>query len=307
MYMYIHVLCTMYTFICLYMHSLYSLKLLSWFSVIIVIIHTFYTCTQDAVSACVTSQFGVNSFEDLSCGSVHKIISESQDSPTVAQTPSISYLYPLLLNGGINLQGPKQGVGVGVLGHQSREDALSCLQRAPLLENLKQWSHWELVYQPQHGPLEAFLQQVLDSQPTSAVHALEVDPGQLIRIDPNSDVPDFINSLSSDCSDPVSTAGHLVSLIVKRGSIQDISPQLLASHVTTCLEKMITSDVSGEEETSVEVAQFIYQVLVRIPLKICQLVASEVSEVLFRGDYDDEIGWLYSYTSVVLGEREGRG
>ena len=283
MYMYIHVLCTMYTFICLYMHSLYSLKLLSWFSVII---HTFYTCIQDAVSACVTSQFGVNSFEDLSCGSVHKIISESQDSQTVAQTPSISYLYPLLLNGGINLQDPKQGVGVGVLGHQSREDALSCLQRAPLLEDLKQWSHWELVYQPQHGPLEAFLQRVLDSQPVFTVHTLEVAPGQLIRIDPNSDVSDFINSLSSDCPDPVSTAGHLVSLIVKRGSIRDISPQLLASHVTTCLEKMITSGVSGEEETSIKVAQFIYQVLVRIPFKICQLVASEVSEGLIRGDCD---------------------
>ena len=234
------------------------------------------------MSACVTSQFGVNSFEDLSCGSVHKIILESQDSQQVAQTSSIKYLYPLLLNGGTNLQDPKQGVGI--LGHQSREDTLSCLQRAPLLEDLKQWSHWELVYQPQHGPLEVFLQRVLDSQPNSAVHALEVAPGQLIRIDPNSSVSDFINSLSSDCPDPINAAGHLVSLIVKRGSIRDISPQLLASHVTTCLEKMATSNVSVEQETSDEVAQFVYQVLVRIPFKICQLLASEVNQGMIRGD-----------------------
>ena len=240
------------------------------------------------MSACVTSQFGVNSFEDLSCGSVHKIISESQDSQQVAQTSSINYLYPLLLNGGTNLQDPKQGVGI--LGHQSKEDALSCLQRAPLLEDLKQWSHWELVYRPQHGPLETFLQRVLDSKPNSAVHALEVAPGQLIRIDPNSSPSDFINSLSSGCPDPINTAGHLVSLIVKRGCIQDISPQLLASHVTTCLEKMATSNVSGEQEASNEVAQFVYRVLVRIPFKICQLLASEVSEGLIRGDGDNEIG-----------------
>lgn len=218
------------------------------------------------------SQFGVDSFEDLSCGSVHKIISESQDSQQVAQTSAISYLYPLLLNGGTNLQEAKQGVGV--LGHQNREDALSCLQKAPLLEDLKEWSHWELVYQPQLGPLETFL---MDSQPPSAVHALEVAPGKLIRIDPNSSVSEFINSLGSDCHDPINTAGHLVSLIVKRGSIQDISPQLLASHVTTCLEKMLTND--DEQDASIEVAQFVYQVLVRIPLKICQLLASEVSVI----------------------------
>ena len=226
------------------------------------------------MSACVTSQFGVNSFEDLSCGSVHKIILESKDSQITAQTPSISYLCPLLLNGGTNIQDTKQGVGV--LGHQSSDDALSCLQKAPLLEDLKQWSHWELVYQPEHGPLDAFLERVLESQPNSAVHALEVVPGRLIRINPNSSVSDFINSLQS--SDPINTAGHLVSLVVKRGSIRDISLQLLASHVTTCLEKMATNGVCGEQETSDEVAQFVYRVLVRIPFKICQLLASEVSE-----------------------------
>ena len=224
-----------------------------------------------------TSQFGVDSFEDLSCGSVHKIISESQDSQQVAQASAINYLYPLLLNGSISLQESKQGVGI--LGHQSREDALSCLQKAPLLEDLKQWSHWELVYQPQHGRLERFLQQVLDSQPSSAVHALEIAPGQVIRIDSNSSVSDF-TSLSSDPPDPINTAGHLVSLIVKRRSIQDISVQLLASHVTTSLEKMM-ANFSGEQETSDQVALFVNRVLIRIPFKICKLLASEVSVVWY--------------------------
>lgn len=223
-----------------------------------------------------TSQFGVDSFEDLSCGSVHKIISESRDSQQVIHTSAISYLSPLLLNGDISLQETKHGVGV--LGHQSRKDALSCLQTAPLLEDLKQWSHWELVYQPQHGDLEGFLQRELDDRPASAVHALEVAPGKLIRIDPNSSMSDFIASLSADSPDPVNTAGHLVSLIVKRGSIRDISVQLLASHVTTCLEKVVASH-STEEETSDAAAQFVYRTLIRIPFKLCKQLASEVSSV----------------------------
>ena len=226
-----------------------------------------------------TSQFGVNSFEDLSCGSIHKIILESQDSQQVARTSSINYLYPMLLNGGTNLQDSCKQM-VGVFGHQSSEDALRCLQRVPLLEDVKQWTHWELIYQPQHGPLEIFLQRVLDNQPTSAVHVLEVDPGHLIRIDPTSSVSDFINSLNPEHPDPVNTAGHLVSLIVKRGSIRDISLQLLASHVTTSLEKIVASNVSVEQDASNEVAQFVCRVLVRIPFKICQLIASEVSEEL---------------------------
>lgn len=238
-----------------------------------------------------TSQFGIDSFEDLSCGSVHKIISESQNSQQVAKISAVNYLYPLLLNGGSSLQQPEQGVGI--LGHQSKEDALGCLQSAPLLEDLKQWSHWELVYQPEHGQLVRFLQEMLDSQTTSAVHALEIAPGQLIRIDPDVSLSDFIASLSSDLPDPIVVAGTLVSLIVKRGSIQDISPQLLASHVTTCLEKMSNGDLSAEQETSDQVAQFVYRVLIRIPFKLCQVLASEVSFATAYASPQCSIHWVY--------------
>ena len=204
-----------------------------------------------------------------------RIISESQDLPQqVAQTSAVAYLSPLLLNGDISLQESKNSVGV--LGHQSREDALSCLQSAPLLEDLKQWSHWNLIYQPQHGRLEQFLQTEFDNRSTSAVHALEVEPGKLIKIEPNSSMSDFVASLDPDCPDPVNTAGHLVSLIVKRGSTLDISVQLLACHVTTCLEKMAASH-SNEEETKDVVADFVYRILIRIPFKLCKLLASEVS------------------------------
>lgn len=235
------------------------------------------------MSACVTAQFGVDSFESLGCGSVHKLVLETQYSQNLAQTSAVAYLSPLLLNGDVSLQESKQGVGI--LGHQSPEDALSCLQSAPLLEDLKQWSHWELVFQPQHGALEEFLQKQPDHRLASAVHALEIAPGQLLRIDPSTSVTDFVASLSSDCPDPVDTAGYLVSLIVKRRSTRDISLQLLASHVTTCLEKMVASDSSGTDPSEVA-AQFTFSTLIRIPFKLCRILAVEVR--LITGALDKE-------------------
>lgn len=230
------------------------------------------------MSVCVTSQFGVESFEDLSCGTVYKIISECQDSQQVVHASALSYLSPLLLNGDISFQESKHGVGV--LGHQSREDALSCLRSVPLLEDLKEWSHWELVYQPEHGDLEVFLQTELECRPASAVHALEVAPGRLIRISPNSSTSDFIAALNTECPDPINAAGHLVSLIVERRSTRDISVQLLASHVTTCLERIVASHSSEEEEASDAAAQFVYSTLIRIPFKLCKLLANEVRLVV---------------------------
>ena len=69
--------------------------------------------------------------------------------------------------------------------------------------------------------------------------------------------------------------------------------------MTTCLEKMATNGVYGEQETSDEVAQFVYRVLVQIPFKICQLLASEVSEGLIRGDCDNEI-YERTYTCIRM-------
>lgn len=46
---------------------------------------------------------------------------------------------------------------VGLLGDVSREQAVASLLSAPLLEDLAEWSDWELVFQPNHGPLKYFI------------------------------------------------------------------------------------------------------------------------------------------------------
>ena len=47
---------------------------------------------------------------------------------------------------------------VGILGHQTREAALACLQNCPLVADLADWSHWSLVFEPELGPLKEFVQ-----------------------------------------------------------------------------------------------------------------------------------------------------
>jgi len=46
---------------------------------------------------------------------------------------------------------------VGVLGHVTKEQALSCLQNCPLLEDLATWSQWNLVFKPELKDLKDFI------------------------------------------------------------------------------------------------------------------------------------------------------
>ena len=46
----------------------------------------------------------------------------------------------------------------GVLGHQTKDKAMAALQNCPLLDDLAEWTHWELVFQPELGGLKEFVQ-----------------------------------------------------------------------------------------------------------------------------------------------------
>lgn len=177
---------------------------------------------------------------------------------------------PLLLNENKSSTNSAQA-HVGILGHQTESDTLACLKRAPMLEDLREWSHWDLVYKPQFGNIESFLE-----RQQKDICALEISPGKLLRIDQDATVADFITSIQPASPDPIKAAGHLVSLVVHRGSIQNVSPQLLANHVATSMEKMLAM---GDELSSLEmVTEFVHDCLVRIPLKICIGLANEVCD-----------------------------
>lgn len=218
------------------------------------------------MTSVVCTHFGVETFQDLGCGSVSKLINDSQLA--YQQSTPVRYMEPLILNEN-KPSGYIAQAHVGILGHQTESDALACLKRAPLLEDLREWSHWDLIYKPQFGSIESFLERQQEE-----VCALEVSPGKLLRIDPNSAVSDFVSSLDPVNPNPIKAAGHLVSLIVHRGSIQNVSPQLLANHVATSFEKMLAR--SDELSSLKMVTEFVHDCLIRIPLKICIGLANEV-------------------------------
>lgn len=275
---------------------------------------------QEAASAAVTAQLGVDTFLELGCGKMGKMIAEYDRAPGKVKGQGIAYLTPILVNtksrsnpagtqslskrmagqrsgqvgvsgqrsgvpgqrsGQVGMPGQRSGVQgqssgqVGVLGHQSRREAWKCLRSAPLLTDLCEWSLWDLVFHPQFGSLSDFLfaKSALDSD-EDRVSVLEVSPGKLLRVSSDSSIQDFYSAV--DCYDAVGVAGHLVSLIVMRGNAQDISPQLLARHMTASLERRLVKTEETVAEREKAVCDFVFHCLVRIPLKICEIIATEV-------------------------------
>lgn len=47
---------------------------------------------------------------------------------------------------------------VGRLGEVSKAQALASLLSCPLLEDLSEWSQWELIFKPSHGSLREFIE-----------------------------------------------------------------------------------------------------------------------------------------------------
>lgn len=47
---------------------------------------------------------------------------------------------------------------VGILGELAKTQALNSLLSCPLLEDLNEWSQWELVFRPLYGPLKDFIE-----------------------------------------------------------------------------------------------------------------------------------------------------
>nr|XP_023686990.1 uncharacterized protein LOC111853852 isoform X2 [Paramormyrops kingsleyae] len=159
---------------------------------------------------------------------------------------------------------------VGLLGAVTREQALSSLVSAPLLEDLAEWSQWELVFQPQLGPLKDFMES--NSAANSELAALETKPGVLLRI--STSTGDMLFSEAAEALDPVGTAGHLVSIVVADG-IANAPVALLANHMESSLATAVTREDDGTN-SSKTVAKFILDCILRIPTRICKALLTQV-------------------------------
>lgn len=208
------------------------------------------------------SQFKVNSVEQLGCGTVEKIIANAKSQQT-SSSSIVSYLLPVVFTS------EDVSLPYAVLTQVTFEDALKCLQSAPLLSNLSVWSNWELVYQPTCGPLYEFLTtQQNYVQPNERIFVLEVSPFVLLKISPDSTLQDFTTAV--DELNASNAAGHLVSVAVKAKHISCVSIDLYAQHVHTKLLKVIASN--GDHL----VCEFVFHCLVLMPLALSCTIGKEV-------------------------------
>nr|XP_020442679.1 uncharacterized protein LOC109952134 isoform X2 [Monopterus albus] len=156
---------------------------------------------------------------------------------------------------------------VGCLGEMSKAQALASLLSCPLLENLNDWSQWELIFKPFHGSLKDFIER---NAANTDLAALEVTPGLLLRITTHTGDKHFSGAASA--LDPVGTAGHLVSMVVADG-IANAPTALLANHMHTSLAAAVAKEDFSQAEDEVScysrVAKFLLACLTRIPSKTC--------------------------------------
>ncbi|TSK14591.1 Sacsin [Bagarius yarrelli] len=161
----------------------------------------------------------------------------------------------------------------GLLGDVSREQAVASLLSAPLLEDLAEWSQWELVFQSNHGPLKHFIDKYCGN---TDLLALEVSPGVLLRI--TSVTGDKFFSQASQALDPAGTAGHLVSIVVRDG-ILNTPTALLANLMESSLAAAAAKEDPslGEDRCSFSiVAKFVLDCVSRMPTRICRELLQQV-------------------------------
>uniref|UniRef100_A0A3P9L2G3 Wu:fj29h11 n=1 Tax=Oryzias latipes TaxID=8090 RepID=A0A3P9L2G3_ORYLA len=146
--------------------------------------------------------------------------------------------------------------------------ALASLQCCPLLEDLSDWSQWDCIFKPLHGPLKDFIER---NAANTGLAALEVRPGLLLKITTNTGHKHFTSVVAA--LDPVGTAGHLVSMVVADG-IRNAPTALLANHMQSAL----TEAMAKEEDISCysRVAKFLLDCLIRIPTRTCQALLQKV-------------------------------
>ncbi|XDV25913.1 hypothetical protein PO909_029739, partial [Leuciscus waleckii] len=228
------------------------------------------------IEAALRNHYGIRDSQELGHGPLGCLVKN-------AATSVVLYECPLMPDG----SGECVSDTVGLLGEVSRHQACVCLRSAPLLQDLQEWSQWELVFQPNLGPIKDFIHKHCGK---TELRALEVSPGVLLRV--TTDTSDKHFSESAQALDPVGTAGHLVSIVVSDG-IPNTPTALLANHMESALNLAVAQAAiaPGEYEYSYSgVARFVLECIAKMPTRICKELLQQVfleplSKVLGQAKY----------------------
>ncbi|GBG70287.1 hypothetical protein CBR_g6414 [Chara braunii] len=218
-----------------------------------------------ALEKCITAQlcmhFRVASVEQLGYGSVEELLADATcERQKQMVDASVSYMGTLLVNpekfaltevgsgeGAVDGEGGGKARGrevikdelnaVGVLGSMDDMAAVACLQSAPMLVDLADWSSWQAVFAPSLGPLLDWLEQV-DGR-AHDLHTLALPNGQIVRVNPSSTTDDFLKSCAVGNAE--AAAMHLVSLAVSHGGVSHTPRALLKLHASSAISILLSS------------------------------------------------------------------
>ena len=130
------------------------------------------------------------------------------------------------------------------------------LASCPLLENLYDYTEWNLMYSPKHGSLKEFL----CKRRELGIVGYEVRPGCLLKLSSVTDMNKLKESISN-CNS-TNSAGHLVSLIaVKYETLKKSPIQLISNEIYSSLLSIYNSN-------SEKFYLFLVKFIRRVPLKL---------------------------------------
>ncbi|XP_076448916.1 LOW QUALITY PROTEIN: uncharacterized protein LOC143285481 [Babylonia areolata] len=231
-------------------------------------------------------QFHVTETRQLGYGNIRHLV-EASEKPGKHLAKDFRILYEAAFCGKSSdpVRGKRE---VGMLGHQTREAALACLQSCPLLEDLERWSHWSTVFEPQYGSLKDFLQKfggihtiTTDGGQrtiTTDIIALETQPGCLLRLVSSTSPGQYEAAVQQ--GDARAACGHLASLVTANRGVEHTPLALLANHTRSALFMLHTSsDVPGgpgQTGACDPAIQFVLRCLLLLPLRLCLSLANQV-------------------------------
>lgn len=221
---------------------------------------------QQGVAASLCRHYGVTAVEDLGHGSVARLLRKclvsgqhiggSQPPSALSHNlgKSIVSLAALMATRGSSSGSNDVGVPGLPLSAPGGNDALTCLQAAPHMVDLEQWSCWEQVFAPSLGPMKRFL---LTHGSRGGLTVLEVPQGRnfsgglfrghYVKVPA---VGDEVNELLGACDrgDASGLIGVILGIIVTSGGVDKAPLPLLTSHLHGALRAMALGHDSGGDE-----------------------------------------------------------
>ncbi|KAJ0016243.1 hypothetical protein NQD34_014533 [Periophthalmus magnuspinnatus] len=238
------------------------------------------------IETALCSHYRLRDSRDLGFGALQRLAGLVQQQKQLSGGGLSPVYYELaLLAKHRNSCAEEEGETVGRLGDMSKDQALFSLLSCPLLEDVGQWSQWDIVFKPVYGSLKDFIernaeieqQYALTPQAPPVSLLWRCAPGVLLRT--TSHTGDQYFSMAAERLDAVGTAGHLVSMVVAYG-VANAPLALLANHMQSSLAAAVAREDLSQAYEDVScyrrVAEFILACLVRIPTKICRTLMQQV-------------------------------